>query len=137
MSNAMTAVPPDSPLMQAWLTYQKSADYENTRRWALVKDHVDGSLWAAFVAGFNARVGENTVCVPREPTREMLIAASRAVIPPAQGRDLPFVREATLQLMLRENFHDVTLDQVAETMATLVPFYRAMIAASENTGGGR
>ena len=50
---AMERISEDSPLMKAWGSYTKSAEYANTKRWALHPEHVDGSLWAAFLAGFS------------------------------------------------------------------------------------
>lgn len=50
----MTAVPADDPLMVAWKAYEATADYRNTRTWALKPEHVDGSLWAAFMHGWQA-----------------------------------------------------------------------------------
>lgn len=52
--NAMAPVPADDPLMVAWEAYKSTPEYENTRKWALVERHVDGSLWAAFEAGFRS-----------------------------------------------------------------------------------
>lgn len=48
------ACPSDHPLMIAWSAYRATPDFANTKRWAAHPEHVDGSLWAAFVAGFNA-----------------------------------------------------------------------------------
>lgn len=50
----MTICPATDPLMIAFSAWHESAEYANTRRWALKPDHVDGSLWAAFEAGFKA-----------------------------------------------------------------------------------
>lgn len=74
--NAMTPVPADHPLMKAWTAYQESDDFKNTFKWATSAiliaaepsapeaNRVDpieqrerraqGTLWAAFMAGFNA-----------------------------------------------------------------------------------
>jgi hypothetical protein len=62
------AVPQDSPLMKAWEAYKKSDEYKNSRKWAstarleegdgwmkLTYPHTEGSLWAAFSAGFSAQ----------------------------------------------------------------------------------
>lgn len=52
-----TPVPKDHPLWIAWKEYQSSGGYANTLHWAVVStdaEHVEGSLWAAFEAGFNA-----------------------------------------------------------------------------------
>ena len=50
----MAPVPKDSPLMVAWEAYKASEGYANTKAWALNPQHVDGSLWAAFQAGYEA-----------------------------------------------------------------------------------
>lgn len=42
------------PLMVAWTAYKGTEEYANSRKWALHEKHVDGSLWAAFEAGFAA-----------------------------------------------------------------------------------
>ena len=47
-------VPRGDPRMVAWERYKQTEDYANTRRWAAHADHVDGSLWAAFIEGFEA-----------------------------------------------------------------------------------
>lgn len=36
---------------QAWEKYKQTDEYANIRRWALHEEHVDGSLWAAFLQG--------------------------------------------------------------------------------------
>lgn len=72
MSSGTSAkVPDDDPLMIAWKACQASEDYDNSRRWAetfIIKSnghklgamsaehpHLEGSLWAMFVAGWTAR----------------------------------------------------------------------------------
>ncbi len=45
----------DSPLWIAWNAYKSTEEYANTRRWTAHEEHRDGSLWAAFEAGFSAR----------------------------------------------------------------------------------
>ncbi len=54
MSDVSEELPPDSPLRVAFDKYKATSEYANTRRWALHERHVDGSLWAAFMAGFRA-----------------------------------------------------------------------------------
>lgn len=54
MSEAMSPVPKDAPVRIAWEAYKASDDYANTKKWAVVLAHTDGSLWAAFYAGFVA-----------------------------------------------------------------------------------
>ena len=48
----MTSVSQNSFLMKAWKKHKKTDDYINTRHWAQFKEHVDGSLWATFVKGW-------------------------------------------------------------------------------------
>lgn len=79
MSNVSTAVPEDHPLMVAWKVYKETAEFKNSKKWALTiapmiqagdpdaerkrfslmpieqrEVYVEGSLWAAFMAGFSA-----------------------------------------------------------------------------------
>lgn len=42
------------PMRDAWELYRATDAYANTRNWALKEAHVDGSLWAAFIAGYAA-----------------------------------------------------------------------------------
>lgn len=51
---AMSPIAKDAPVMVAWEAYKAGDSYQNTRRWASHEEHVDGSLWAAFSAGFTA-----------------------------------------------------------------------------------
>jgi len=53
--NATTPVSKDSPLWLAWEAYTATEEYANTKRWAVVPEHAEGSLWAAFERGFAAR----------------------------------------------------------------------------------
>ena len=53
----MTQVDKKSRLWLAWSHYLVSDEYANTRKWALHEQHVDGSLWGAFMTGFLAAGG--------------------------------------------------------------------------------
>lgn len=70
MSDVSAKVPDNDPLMIAWKAYLETRDYANTLRWAkhftIVPDtetgqlkatsnHLEGSLWAAFMQGWIAR----------------------------------------------------------------------------------
>ncbi len=50
-----TPVPKDHPLMIEWDAYKATEEYANTKRWAGHAEHVEGSLWAAFVHGWEGR----------------------------------------------------------------------------------
>lgn len=54
MSNVMAPLPKNDPLILSWEDYKKTAEFENTKHWASKPEHVDGSLWAAFMAGYTA-----------------------------------------------------------------------------------
>ena len=54
MSGAMRQVADDEPLMVAWKAHQQTEEYANSRKWAAFPEHLDGSLWALFMAGFFA-----------------------------------------------------------------------------------
>jgi hypothetical protein len=54
MSDTMTPLPVDDPRMIAWKAYRESAEYANAAGWAVFPENTEGSLWAAFIAGFEA-----------------------------------------------------------------------------------
>lgn len=77
MSTAMAELPLSDPMRAAWEKYKATADYANSKHWALRvapmfqvgeeraavcemmpleqrSRNVDGSMWAAFVAGYEA-----------------------------------------------------------------------------------
>lgn len=60
LTDAMKPVPQNDPVLRAWDIYKQSADYANTRKWAKHDEHVDGSLWAAFYAGYFACAVDST-----------------------------------------------------------------------------
>lgn len=51
--SVQSPLPSDHPLMKAWNAYKSTDDYANSRKWAAHAEHVDGSLWAAFMEGWN------------------------------------------------------------------------------------
>ena len=51
---ANTPCPPDHPLMVAWTTHQATGDFANSKYWAAYPEHLQGSLWALFMAGWMA-----------------------------------------------------------------------------------
>jgi hypothetical protein len=71
MTEAMSPLPKDAPVMIAWEAYKVTDGYANTRNWALNEKHVDGSLWAAFLAGHEAR----TLSLPSDQEVEKVARA--------------------------------------------------------------
>lgn len=67
--------------------------------------------------------------VPKEPTPEMLAAACVAVLPDA-AKDIELARKAAQVLMMRPDYPGGSIDEMAGMMATMIPYYRAMIAAA-------
>lgn len=65
---AMQRLPDDDPIMIAWEAYRKTDEAKNSRKWAqkidieqdtggvasLTHRHLDGALWAVFLAGYTA-----------------------------------------------------------------------------------
>lgn len=49
-----TPLDKNDPRLVSWQAYKALPSYASTRRWALDPHHVDGSLWAAFYAGWEA-----------------------------------------------------------------------------------
>lgn len=64
-----TPLAADDPLMLAWKAYAATDEYANTKRWAIHPEHVEGSLWAAFVAGTRAPVPASASPTEGVPTR--------------------------------------------------------------------
>lgn len=60
--SAMTPIHPEHPIMLAWERYKQTGEYRNTRYFATDVEHVDGSLWAAFFAGWDAHGGVQSHC---------------------------------------------------------------------------
>jgi hypothetical protein len=55
MEEVMAALPADHPLMLAWEEYKKTFAYANSFKWAAQAEHRDGSMFAAFAKGWEAR----------------------------------------------------------------------------------
>lgn len=51
---AMSEMSMTHPLRAAWEQYKQTAEYQNTRKWAAHPEHLDGSLWGVWMAGFQA-----------------------------------------------------------------------------------
>jgi hypothetical protein len=52
--NTMAALPADDPRMIAWDAYKATEAYANSFCWAGHELHRSGSMWAAFLAGYEA-----------------------------------------------------------------------------------
>lgn len=53
-----TPCPEDHPLMIAWKAHQETDEFTNSKKWAAHPEHLQGSLWALFMAGFFAGVAQ-------------------------------------------------------------------------------
>jgi len=58
MSDTMQALPKDDPRWLAWKEWRASAAYENAAQWLRNQPpNIEGELWAAFIAGWDAHMG--------------------------------------------------------------------------------
>ena len=71
MSETTTPVSKDSPLWLAWEAYTATEEYANTKRWAVVPEHAEGSLWAAFERGFAAQSTPSPIAGKAEMPEEV------------------------------------------------------------------
>jgi hypothetical protein len=58
--STQVALPEDDLRIKAFDSYKQTEDYANAKKWASFPEHVDGSLWAAFIAGYQALYKEIT-----------------------------------------------------------------------------
>jgi hypothetical protein len=56
MSEVQRAVPIDHAIMRAWNEYRDSAEFRNSFKHAAGPEYRTGSLWAAFLVGWNTAV---------------------------------------------------------------------------------
>lgn len=54
MSDVMTKIPEDHPVIIAWREHQTTDDFANSYKWAAHPKHLQGSLWGVFLAGWMA-----------------------------------------------------------------------------------
>ena len=83
VSEAMSEVPLTHPMRAAWETYKDTDAYANVRKWAIHKEagergYVDGSLWTAFVAGWEAALTERPSVGVGHPSEGQQDESSRA-----------------------------------------------------------
>lgn len=53
--SAQQPMDPNHPIMLAWEELKNDPEYDNVKRWAKHEEHVDGSLWWAFLKGATMR----------------------------------------------------------------------------------
>lgn len=98
-------------------------------------DEDDAAWWdelTELAAALRLAVPEGMVLVPREPTAELMAAASIAVWPMASAADVEMAKRAA-DIVLRESMDlqpGATRDMLAASIATMAPAYRAMLAAA-------
>lgn len=73
MSNTMSPVPNDHPLKLAWEQFRSTEEFSNSRQWASKDEHLDGSLWAAFVAGWYRAGGEPANGYAEKPSNPFIL----------------------------------------------------------------
>lgn len=111
MSDAMQAVPRSTALVKAWEAYKGTDDYQNTKRWAIHPEHVEGSLWAVFMKGWNAAAVPAT---PQEGVR-MPISESYLALAKDHAEDM-YERGGTRNQLVANaiwHMHDFCTDAAA------------------------
>lgn len=83
-------LPENHPLRIAWEQYKASATFANSKHWAVHPEHTDGSLWTAFVAGYDAaqqrciiesdRRYLSTLIQQKKDERDLAVAQLRGVV---------------------------------------------------------
>ena len=64
------ALSSDDPRMIAWNKYKETEEYSNTKGWAGYAQHVEGSLWAAFLVGWTM-AGHDSAGAANSPSPEV------------------------------------------------------------------
>lgn len=64
MTEAMQALPLDSPIMLAWEAHKGTSEYARAVKWARHPEYLEGSLWALFAAGYWAALQLRTGTAP-------------------------------------------------------------------------
>jgi len=54
MMGTQTEIPIGHPMRDAWEAYKETEEFKNSQRWANIPEFIDGSLWTAFRAGYEA-----------------------------------------------------------------------------------
>ena len=63
-------VPLSDPMRAAWEAYKLTDEFATTRAWCshiYKDDHIDGSLWAAFVKGYQSRLAAPSAAPQGKP----------------------------------------------------------------------
>lgn len=87
----MRALQEDHPLMIAWKKHQESDDFANSKKWAAYPEHLQGSLWALFMAGWKAAPLEQTT---PEVDEEELLDIATAAFSQVQPKEWDFTDDA-------------------------------------------
>ena len=68
--------------------------------------------------------------VPVEPSPTMIAAGGISVVPEASAADIAIAIAAAKQVMMEGDTGTDTIDLVAATLSTMIPFYRTMLSAA-------
>lgn len=80
----------------------------------------------------SAPMGPRWQLVPMEPTPEMIAAATTATVATPNAADFELARAAARIVMTHPDIRQGTaVEEIAATMATIIPAHRAMLAAVE------
>lgn len=66
--SASTPMAKNDPIFLAWKKYKESEEFKNTYHWGLHEGHLEGLLWAAFLAGCRAL---HAIAAPSDVNQEL------------------------------------------------------------------
>jgi hypothetical protein len=130
--STMTPVPNNHPVMLAWRAYQATPEYANTKKWAVHEKHIEGSLWAAFLAGCTAMTPTPASSRSAEETANGIVRqwddeggynARRLSVLIARIAAAPTAAQASERV---QAFEDVKASGCPHACASPCPFHRKM-----------
>lgn len=123
----------DDPIILAWKKYKESAEFTNTYHWGLHEGHLEGSLWAAFLAGYRAL---QAIAAPPDVNQELttddrpyayLVVQQQGHIVGA-WKDRETAEKIAAQQLARD--HEQVVEVYDRPAAAIAPVPRAWINAT-------
>lgn len=65
----MTPLDKNDPRLVAWNVYTATEEFGNSKKWALLEEHIEGSFWAVFLEGWTRGAAVDQAAPGRVPSR--------------------------------------------------------------------
>lgn len=85
MNTAVTPIPADHPLMIAWSRYRTTHQYDQALRWLEHPEQREVQMWAAFMAGWEARKASEPIVLDGSNLNRRQFAALHAQAHQSRG----------------------------------------------------